>query len=546
MSRTPLFAALRRSLRLARAANHSPLPTADLLERAAAVSSARRRAPEVAPSPAPGHLSRRTFLAAGGAVLGAAACAPGIGTARARGRDDEPVVIIGAGIAGLTAGWRLRQAGIPVRIYEAQDRTGGRMLSLRGHFADGQVAELGGELIDTGHATIRALALELGIPLDDLTLDDPSLAPIVWHFDGAPRTDAALVEGFRPLAARIEADLAAATGGNDVTWRTPQRAAELDRMTIAEWLERTGAGGWVRRVIEVGYTTEFGLEPDQQSALNLLTMIGTGDPFEIFGESDERFHVRGGNDLIVTALAERMADAIHRGTLLEAVRPRADGRYECTLRRGGTSFTAAAPHLVLALPFTLLRQVSLDLELPPPKRRAIAELGYGTNAKLMVGFRERHWRSAHRSNGSVLADLPFQLTWETSRLQPGASGILTNFTGGRHGVELGAGTPAEQATALVGGLERVFAGVTAARAGMAEARFHWPSHPFTRGSYASYLPGQWTSIRGAEGEPVGRLFFAGEHCSPEAQGFMEGGCETGAAAAAAITTSRGRRLPAAG
>jgi monoamine oxidase len=74
---------------------------------------------------------------------------------------------------------------------------------------------------------------------------------------------------------------------------------------------------------------------------------------------------------------------------------------------------------------------------------------------------------------------------------------------------------------------------------MKAVRFHWPSFPWTKGSYAGYLPGPWTSIRGAEAEPVGRLYFAGEHCSLAAQGFMEGGCETGEAAAAAILTSLG-------
>jgi monoamine oxidase len=541
MSRTPIFAALQRSLRLARAANRSDRPTAELVE-ASHAAAATRRAERRAE-----RLGRRDFLVLTGAAAGAAACAPAVGRGGGSGgREEEPVIIIGAGIAGLSAAWRLRRAGVPVRLYEAQERTGGRMFSLRGHFAEGQVAELGGELIDTGHSGIRALALELGVPLDDLTLDDPALGRSLWHFGGAARSEAEVVEAFRPLAARIDADLAAAAAGADITFRTPGRAQAVDRLSIAEWLERAGAGGWVRRLVEVGYTTEFGLEPDEQSALNLLTMIGTGDPFEIFGESDERFHVRGGNDLLVQGLAERVRDAIHPGTRLEAIRTRSDGRFECSLRRGAGSFTAASPHVVLALPFTLLRDVALDVELPAPKRRAIAELGYGTNAKLMAGFSARPWRAAHRSNGSVLADLPFQLTWETSRLQAGNGGILTNFTGGRHGVELGRGTAAEQAGALVAGLEAVFPGIAAARQGMTEARFHWPSHPFTRGSYASYRPGQWTGMRGVEGEPVGRLFFAGEHCSLAAQGFMEGGYETGCAAAAGVLAARGRRLPAAG
>ena len=80
----------------------------------------------------------------------------------------------------------------------------------------------------------------------------------------------------------------------------------------------------------------------------------------------------------------------------------------------------------------------------------------------------------------------------------------------------------------------------AARAGMTEARFHWPSNPWVKGSYACYLPGQWTSICAAEGEPVGELYFCGEHCSLPAQGYMEGGCETGEGVAAAILASRGR------
>jgi monoamine oxidase len=173
---------------------------------------------------------------------------------------------------------------------------------------------------------------------------------------------------------------------------------------------------------------------------------------------------------------------------------------------------------------------------------AIDTLGYGTNAKLMVGFTGRPWETRDHTVGSTLTDLPYQLTWETSRAQPGASGILTNFTGGRHGMELKEGTPAEQAARLVTQLERVYPGIGAYRTpATAEARFHWPTFPWTLGSYASYHPGQWSTLRGVEGrsECDGTLHFAGEHCSLEAQGFMEGGCETGEAAACAVLTALG-------
>jgi monoamine oxidase len=520
MSRTPLFRFLRRSLRLAQHSLHSEIPVDELLERS------RRPRP----------INRRELLmgvASAAAVAAYSGCAPArVLTPRER---DEKVVVFGAGIAGLTAAYRLSQRGVPVKVYDASNRTGGRMLSLRNHFADGQVAELGGELIDTNHTAIRGLGAELQIPFDDYSEDDPSLEKEIWFFEGARRTEKEVVEAFRPIAARVERDLATLQGDGDVTYATPNGGEVLDRTSLAQWLDSAGATGWFRRLLEVAYTAEYGLEPDQQSCLNLITFIEPQpDPFLIFGESDERFRVQGGNDRITGALASRLADAIETGTALEAVREGADGRLVCSIRRAGGSRELTADHVVLAMPFTMLRSVRLDVELPAPKRRAIAELGYGTNAKLIVGFSERIWRTVHRSDGFAVTDLPIQATWETSRLQPGASGVLVNYTGGRHGVEIGQGTAAVQAKVFVADLERIFPGVSALRRGMKEARFHWPTYPFTKGSYACYRPGQWTAFRGAEGERAGNVHFAGEHCSLEAQGFMEGGCETGEAVAREI------------
>jgi monoamine oxidase len=351
-----------------------------------------------------------------------------------------------------------------------------------------------------------------------------------------------MVAAFMPLARRILETLEPFGESFDPTAATPQGAEALDRMTLAEWFDREGVSGWLRKLLDVAYTTEYGLEVDRQSALNFLLMIDPkAPPFRVFGDSDERFHVQGGNDRIVTTLAERVASHIEMGSVLEAVSQRADGRFTLTFRRDSGTRTVIARHVVLAMPFTLLRDVELDVPMSSAKRRAIAELGYGTNAKLMIGFSSRPWRERHGSNGSVVTDLPFQLVWETSRLQSGRAGILTNFSGGQHGVAVGQGSPAEQARALVRDLERIFPGVEAARDGMAEARFHWPTNRWVRGSYASYLAGQWTTVRGLEGEPVGTLHFAGEHCSLDAQGYMEGGCETGERAATALLATLGVR-----
>ena len=83
------------------------------------------------------------------------------------------------------------------------------------------------------------------------------------------------------------------------------------------------------------------------------------------------------------------------------------------------------------------------------------------------------------------------------------------------------------------------AGIAAARAGAREARFHWPSHRWSLGSYSCFRAGDWSGMRGVMAEPVGGLHFAGEHCAAETQGFMEGGCESGELAAQAVLAQRG-------
>jgi monoamine oxidase len=527
VARSPLFHLLRTTLNRSWAAAASPDRTLDGWAEAVARGSVTRR-----------QFLRTSGLAAAGLSLGS--CATARGSAGPPG--SEEVLIVGGGIAGLTAAWRLTQAGVPVRVLEAQDRTGGRMYSIRGHFPDDQVAELGGELIDTGHAAIRGLARELEIELDDLHAGE-TMDPEWWWFEGRRIGEAELLAAWAPVAARIGADLRTLGPLGEWPWvsyANPNGAEALDRTSLREWLAGVDMEPWFRSLLDVGFTTEYGLEADRQSVLNLHFLIDPApDAFVIYGESDERYHVRGGNDRIPGELARRLGDRIETGAKVEAVRRRADGDYELSVRRGSGSAVRSARHVILAIPFTLLREVELDVELPPAKRRAIDQLGYGTNAKLMMGFERRVWRDTHGSAGSVLSSLPFQLVWETSRSQAGSHGILTNFTGGEQGVAVGQGTPQEQAARVVSELEGVWPGIRATHRADEAVRFHWPSHAWTRGSYASYLPGQWTTICGAEGEAVEGLHFAGEHCSLEAQGFMEGGCETGERAAREVLAALG-------
>jgi monoamine oxidase len=278
------------------------------------------------------------------------------------------------------------------------------------------------------------------------------------------------------------------------------------------------------------------MDAGDQSALNFIFLIGSGDledgdTLALFGESDERYKVKGGNQRVVDELAKRLDSQIHRRHRLEAIRSRGNG-YTLTFQTGNGSVDEDADVVVLAMPFTLLREVRMDVELPDLKKKAIQELGYGANAKVLVGFKSRPWQTRGYS-GTVYSDELFQLAWDSSFMQPGPAGALTLYSGGKLALAAGEGSAEEAATRLMRGIERAFPGATAARNGKV-SRFHWPTFPWTKAAYACYKPGQWTTIAGAEGLPVGNLFFAGEHCSYDFQGYMNGAAQSGADTAKSV------------
>lgn len=526
-SRTPLFAALRRAMRLALIVETPGAPPVEDL-----IGLRQER------------LTRRHFLRASATVaaaVGAQVVAGRFGASvfGAEARPAPKVAVIGAGIAGLTAAYYLRKAGVRATVYDAAGRTGGRILSIPNAMAPGLVTEFGGEFINTDHEDLLRLVREFGLDLIDLLGPGEAALKPAYFFGGQHYTEAQVVEAFRPVARRIAAD--AKRLGDQIDFQHPAGAVALDRLPLAEYLRRRDATGWMGRLLEVAYVAEFGLDAGEQSALNLITMIGTdlSGGFELFGDSDERYKVRGGNQRITEALAGRLEGQIALGHRLTALRGRGRGYALTFERRGADSLEAVADAVVIAIPFTLLREVEIRLEMPAVKRKAIAELGYGTNAKLMYGVSDRPWRSRGYT-GETYSDEAFQVCWDNSQGLPGPEGGITLFSGGKPGIETGSGSLAEQAGRLMPGLERVFPGVGAVRTARA-ARWHWPTSPLSKGSYACYRPGQWTSIRGAEGAPVERVFFAGEHCSLDFQGYMGGGAETGRKAAQAVLKRFGLR-----
>ena len=240
------------------------------------------------------------------------------------------VVVVGAGLAGLTCAYRLGRSGIIATVYEANTRLGGRCWTRRGDFAQGQIAEHGGELIDQGHTTIRQLAQELGLPLDNLLAAEPNGSTIFIYFDGVAYSYRDAVRDLKRIWQPLHRDLIEAsypTLYNNYT----ARGAQLDQMSVSDWINQTVPGGLASplgQLLQAAYTIEYGAECDVQSALNLIYLLGYNSPgqFTVFGQSNEKYHVRGGNDQIVNRLASLLGSQIVTDQPLVALRRNSDYR----------------------------------------------------------------------------------------------------------------------------------------------------------------------------------------------------------------------------
>jgi monoamine oxidase len=537
MARSKVFDNFVRMARLADYCERRGMSTKEGCERAAA--SARQSAGM--PGGRREFLKSMASLAALGAVGNVAGSLEEAFGAQASGSEIR-IGIVGAGLAGLVCADELRKSGIRATIFEASTRTGGRCWSLRDFFP-GQVAERGGEFIDTPHKTLLAYIREFGLKVEDV---DRGPGEVFYFFNGQRYPEAAVVDEYRDFVAAMRDDLRRLSNEPTADAHSDFDVA-LDSVSLAEYLSTRGAGPLLNAVLEQAYEAEYGLEVSRQSCLNFLLFIHADrrskfTPFGIF--SDERYHVVDGNDRIVENLSRRLQRQIELGLKLIRVSKTAGGRIDLTFAQGAAIKQFTFDAAVLALPLTTLREVELDssLALSGWKLNAIQSLGYGTNAKMMIGFNGRPWLG-FGSNGESYSDLPnHQLTWETSPSKSGANrGVLTDYSSGLRGANLDPSDPQGEASQFLSDLDQVFPGSLASAKRDGQGKFlvhleHWPSNPLTQGSYTCYLPGQFTSIAGNEGIAVGNLYFAGEHANSfyDWQGFMEGAALSGIDAARAI------------
>ncbi len=475
--------------------------------------------------PSPSRLSRRELLVVGAA--GAAALYLGIDGRRrdARGNPRRGrVIVIGAGLAGLSAAWELERRGWDAVVVEARDRIGGRCHTFRG-FDGGQVAEGGGEYIDTTHRLMRGFASRFGLRLDDVRNSEEDYEDLAYvggrrqaytRFAGRrveAEIEAVYRQAFRLARGLDPADPAA--GG-----------AAYDRRSTADFFDELGIAGRTREVLDREIRDEYAIEAEKLSLLFFLIEIKI--TWNTPESGYEAFRIHGGNYQLPRAFAGRLRRAPHLGAPVTRVRLTPRG---VRVTAGGEDLDG--DHVVLAAALPGLRNVRFEPAPPDAVAGAIAELQYGPVTKVAIQYDRRFWHEEGLS-GSTFTDLPFSTSWEATDRQPGRRGVLLTYASGEAGLIQATPSRRERLSATAFQLDRAYPGSDALSGRGATAA--WSNSPLNGGAYSAPAPGQvgdfWTALR----RSYGPIHLAGEHTAT-LTGYMEGALESGLRAARRIDES---------
>ncbi len=436
------------------------------------------------------------------------------------------VVIVGGGIAGLSTLHTLKKAGISAKLYEGSNRLGGRILTSQNLIGEGTYSELGGEFIDESHTDMLALIKEFNLSLLDTKKGDTH-EELKLHFGGQLYSIEQLKTALKSLAPNIQKDINNIP--ENLNFQNFGSSKLIDNVSIESYINSLNTEKWVKSLLTIAYESEYGIAAGDQSCLNMITMLNPNNG-TLF--TDERYKIQGGNQSLTDSMSNNYKSQIHTGYALKAINKRGTA-YELSFE--GNAEVVKADFVVFAIPFTKLRQVDFNkIVLPDWKQKAIQNLSYGNNAKLVMGYTEHIWRKSQYS-GMILSDNGVQFGWDSTYMQNKDSDAAgyTVFLGAKEATKLAESTPLAQSKKYLTKIETLIPGSEKMHNNKA-ARMCWGNYAWSEGSYSAYKSGQWTTIRGAEQIPVDNMFFAGEHCSRDFQGFMNGGAQTGREAAEAI------------
>ncbi len=494
----------------------------------------RDRGPVSGTDRSPG-VSRREALAgaaalAGGAALGDRLTEPASARAATRARSRRvDVVVVGAGLAGLSAASDLAAHGRAVAVLEARDRVGGRTLNQP--VDAGEVVEVGGEWVGPGQDRVLARAHELGVKTFKTYLKGAQILDYLGtqtHFSGLipplPSADAA---DFAKLLNEIIA--LESTVPTKAPWTAPNAAA-LDGQTLETFKLANSTTAGARFLLDLATKSVFAAEPRDLSLLHALFYLNSGKGILYLtsnagGAQDSRFV--GGSQLVSIRMAQRLGRRVVLNAPVRRITQ--DSRGVSVQSDAGTWHAA---HAIVAIAPTLAGRIDYEPALPPLRDGLTQRIPQGSVIKYEAVYATPFWR-AEGLNGYTNSDrAPVRLTYDNSP-PSGKPGVLLGFVTGSDARGLMVRSAAARRRIVVGAFARLFGARAAQPRQLIE--HNWSAEAWTRGCYVGYMPpGVWSDFGPALRAPVGRIHWAGTETAEVFCGYMDGAVRSGERAAAEL------------
>lgn len=439
------------------------------------------------------------------------------------------VVIVGAGLAGLTAARRLEAAGRRVAVLEARDRVGGRTLNLA--LGEGRVVEIGGQWVGPTQDRVLALAAELGVatfPTHARGENLVELDGVIKRYRGTiPRISPAILVDVGQAQFRL--DRMARSVPTDAPWRAA-KAEEWDGQTAWTWIRRNTLTRGARALLQLGVEAVWAAHPADLSLLHVLFYTRAAGNFEALigtegGAQQDRFV--GGSQELSLRLARELGDAVRLRVPVRRIEQRAD---TVTVIGEAGGFVGRAA--IVAIPPTLCARISYDPPMPALRDQLTQRMAQGSVIKCLAVYDEPFWRADGLSGQVTSVDGPVKVIFDNTPPE-GSPGVLLGFLEGRQARELAQWDADARRQAVVGCFARLFG----SRAARPERYLElvWAQEEWTRGGYGCIMPpGGWVSLGPALRAPIGRIHWAGAETATRWNGYMDGAVRSGESAASAV------------
>jgi monoamine oxidase len=439
---------------------------------------------------------------------------------------EADVIVVGAGLAGLTAARELHQAGHNVLVIEARDRVGGRVLNHR--LAGGHVADVGAQFVGPTQRHVLGLAAELGITTEPIFTGGRAILEVggrCYPYRTVPRLSPV------QLADAGQAIFALDRMARRIPAQSPWQAAgaaAADTRTLADWARRHVRTRLGRFAIELFSQGVLACEPGEVSLLHVLFYLRSAGGFRQLTETSgaaQQDRFTGGSQLI----AIRMAEQLGPGRLRLAAPVQRIEQQPSRVTVHAAGFTATARRAVVAVPPALAGRISYHPPLPGDRDQLTQAAPMGSVIKCLAVYGEPFWRTAGYS-GQATSDGPgARVTFDTGP-PAGPPGILLGFVTGAEARRLARADPAQRRAEVLASFGRYFG--PAARQPADYVEHDWTADEWTRGCYGAHFPpGTWTQFGPALRRPSGLLHWAGTETATSWSGYMDGAVQSGQRAA---------------